>query len=290
MEYKSAFKDIKHRVFNTWCLYTKRIDTYGNGCQHNCKYCYSKSLLEFRNKWNLSPMPSNLIQIHKSIKKLKKCELVRLGSMTDCFQPIELKHRITYETIKLLNYYKIHYLIITKSNIVTYPEYLAIYDKNLAHFQISISSTSDKQAQKYENCTITNERISSLELLHKYGFDVSLRLSPFIYQYVDFDKLNKIKCDKILIEFLKVNHWTIKNFDIDYSEYTYKFGGHLNLQLTKKIELVNKIYGFKQKTVGEYVNVHNDYFKENVNFNKNDCCNLKYTKNINGNSYQLKLF
>ena len=30
------------------CLYNTRLDTYGCGCAHDCKYCYAKSLLEFR--------------------------------------------------------------------------------------------------------------------------------------------------------------------------------------------------------------------------------------------------
>ena len=30
------------------CNYNIRLDTYGCGCQHDCSYCYAKSLLEFR--------------------------------------------------------------------------------------------------------------------------------------------------------------------------------------------------------------------------------------------------
>ena len=62
--------------------------------------------------------------------------------------------------------------------------------------------------------------------------------------------------------------------NIDYSEYSLKYGGYENLQLDKKIELVNKITGFKQVSVGEYVKSHWEYFRDNVNFNKEDCCNL----------------
>ena len=34
------------------CNYPVRLDTYGCGCQHDCKYCYAKSLLDFRGLWN----------------------------------------------------------------------------------------------------------------------------------------------------------------------------------------------------------------------------------------------
>lgn len=66
--------------------------------------------------------------------------------MTDCFQPLELYNRVTYKIIKYLNKRKIGYLIVTKSSIVSNEEYLKIYDKNLAHFQITITTTNDNKS------------------------------------------------------------------------------------------------------------------------------------------------
>jgi hypothetical protein len=119
------------------------------------------------------------------------------------------------------------------------------------------------------------------------GLDVSIRLSPFIPQYIDFDIINKINCNKIIIEFLKVSCYVKKWFDIDYTNYSLKYGGLNHLQLEEKIDLVNKITGYDQVSVGEYVYDHYLYFRDNVNYNKDDCCNL------NLNFYpepQLKLF
>ena len=132
-EFKSFFKDVDNRKFNTWCRWTKRLDTYGCGCAHDCKYCYAKSLLDFRGLWNATaPAVADLKKIEARIKKLPAGSVVRLGGMTDCFQPIEKQLRVTYETIKLLNKYGIGYLIVTKSHIVADDEYMAILDKNLA--------------------------------------------------------------------------------------------------------------------------------------------------------------
>lgn len=194
--------------------------------------------------------------------------------MTDCFQDIELEKRITYKTIEMLNNKKIHYLIVTKSKNVTNNEYLSIYDKKLSHFQISVTSTSNEISNKYENASTPYERINSIEKLSEMDFDVSIRLSPFIEGFIDYSILNKIKCEKILIEFLKVNHFVKSNFDIDYSEYKLKYGGYQHLELSKKLEMIRNITGFKQLSVGEYVKDHHEYFKNNVNYNKNDCCNL----------------
>jgi DNA repair photolyase len=154
---------------------------------------------------------------------------------------------------------------------VTNDEYIEIYDKSLAHFQITVTSTS---ANTYEKAPHPTKRIKAIEKLQKLGFDVSLRLSPFIPQNIDLKIINNIKCNKVLIEFLKVNHNVKKWFDIDYSEYSLNFGGFEHLQLDKKIDLVNMITGFNQVSVGEYVKDHYEYFRDNVNYNKKDCCNL----------------
>lgn len=273
MEYKSAYKKLNRKI-NTWCIYTQRIDTYGLGCQHECKYCYAKSLLDFRGYWNKIPAISDINKISSSIKRLIPGDTVRIGSMTDCFQPLEKENNITYQTIKWLNYYKIHYLIVTKSNLVSEDKYINIYDKKLAHFQITITHTNDNECFKYEKASLISERIKSIEKLYKLGFDVSIRLSPFIEEFIDYNILNKIKCNKILIEFLKVNHWIKKWFNINYFDYVVKYGGYSHLPLFKKLILLKNITGFKQISIGEYVKDHHNYFKTNINYNSEDCCNL----------------
>ena len=133
------------------CVYPLRLDTYGCGCQHDCKYCYAKSLLEFRNFWNpQKPVVANIKQVRNIIRRIPKGTIVRLGGMTDCFQPIELKYRATYQTIKLLNKYKIGYLIVTKSHLVANDEYMQIYDKDLAHFQITTTCLDDDLYKKLD--------------------------------------------------------------------------------------------------------------------------------------------
>lgn len=108
---------------------------------------------------------------------------------------------------------------------------------------------------------------------------MQLRLSPFIPQYVDVDKLNSLGIDKILVEFLRVNSWIQKWFDIDYSEYTVKQGGYSHLPLEKKKEYLSMITGFKEVSVCEDEDEAYKYWKENFNHNKNDCCNLRRTSN-----------
>ena len=195
--------------------------------------------------------------------------------MTDCFQPLEKTLKVTYETIKILNEYRIPYLIVTKSALVADDEYLKILDKNLAHIQITVTTTDDELSATYEKASPPSERIKAIEKLQANGFDVCLRLSPYIPKFVDIEKINRVKCDKILIEFLRVNTWIERWFDIDYSEYTVKQSGYRHLPLEKKKEYVNKITGFKEMSVCEDESGAYDYWQNNFNHNPNDCCNLR---------------
>lgn len=277
-EFKSFYKTVGGGEGDR-CNYPTRLDTYGCGCQHDCSYCYAKSLLDFRKLWNNeNPSVTNIDKIRKRISKIPDDLCVRLGGMTDCFQPLEKTERVTYETIKELNKQRKPYLIVTKSHIIADNEYLDILDKELAHIQISITTTDDEIAKTYEKASLPSQRIKAIEILQEKGFDVQLRLSPYIPQYIDIDIINKVNCDKILVEFLRVNGWIKKWFDIDYTPYTLKEGGYRHLPLDKKIELISKINGFKEISVCEDVNDHYEYWKDNLNNNKEDCCNLNIDK------------
>ena len=279
-EYKSFFKNVGGNE-GTKCKYPVRLDTYGCGCSHDCKYCYAKSLLNFRKLWDpTDPAVADIGKIRKQIQKIAngKCgeiKAIRLGGMTDCFQPIEGTHKVTYETIKLLNEYRVPYLIVTKSDLVASDEYLKILDKDLAHIQITVTTTYDDLSLSYEKAVVPSRRIAAIEKLQSLGYDVALRLSPFIPEYVDLDVLNAVKCDKIQVEFLRVNTWIKKWFDIDYTPYVVSQSGYLHRTLEDKKNLLKGITGFKQVSVCEDETEAYEYWKNNVNPNPNDCCNLR---------------
>ena len=260
------------------CNYPTRLDLYGCGCSHDCSYCYAKSLLSFRNLWNpTNPSVAPADKVARTIARHAYNDggIVRLGGMTDCFQPVEAYRKATYNAIKELNAHNIPYLIVTKSDLVATDEYIEILDKRLAHIQISITTTDDELSTTYEKAVVPSRRIAAVEKLQKLGFDVTLRLSPFIPQYIDYDVINSVKCDKILVEFLRVNTWIRNWFKIDYSEYTLKQSGYLHLPLESKLNYLKNITGFKEISVCDDVTEHYEYFKEHFNHNPKDCCNLR---------------
>jgi len=259
------------------CLYPTRLDPYGKGCYYNCSYCYAKQLLDFRNLWNPHDVGIAPIEkIKKTIEKIPPNSVVRLGGMTDCFQPIEKEIKNSYNTIKYLNEKNIHYLIVTKSSLISSDEYLEVLDKKLAHIQISLATNNNGILYKTDNAEPFEIRKNTIEKLYENNYDVSLRLAPFIYKKSDYDIINDINVDKCLVEFLRVKPSMKKYLGdiIDFSQYTIKEGGYRHLSLDTKKSVLSHL-NFKELSVCDDVQEHYDYFKENFNFNKNDCCNLK---------------
>ena len=275
-EFKSFFKKVEGNEGDK-CHYSTRLDTYGCGCQHDCSYCYAKSLLSFRGLWNNeNPSVADIQKVENKIKKLQKGTIVRLGGMTDCFQPCELLYRNTYKTIQILNKYGIGYLIVTKSSLVADDDYIRIMRKDLAHIQITVTTLDDNfyAKKQYEKASMPSDRIKAILKLQENGFDVAIRLSPLIEEYMNFEKLNGLGISKAVVEFLRVNHWIEKWFDIDYSKYKLKQSGYRHLELDEKRRILDKIK-IPNISVCEDYTEHYEYWKENYNPNKDDCCNLR---------------
>ena len=241
------------------CKYPTRLDTYGCGCAHNCAYCYARSLLDFRNMWHPDdPSVASTAYIRKVLDKVPAGAILRLGGMTDCFQPAERIYGATRQAIQMMNARGIGYLIVTKSDLVATRQYLRILDPQLAHLQISVTSTSDEPNVLAEHAAKPSDRLRAAQVLQAQGYDVALRVSPYIPELVDVGKLQGV--GKCLVEFLRVNVFISRWLDgFDLSEWTVKAGGYRHLPLRRKVALMQPfIDQFAEVTVCEDVPEHYD--------------------------------
>ena len=58
---------------------------------------------------------------------------------------------------------------------------------------------------------------------------------------MDFEKLNSLGINKAIVEFLRVNPWIEKWFDIDYSKFTLQQSGYRHLPWREKVRILNKV-------------------------------------------------
>lgn len=271
------------------CPYQWKLDPYGKGCAGECKYCFARPILESWGNWKPdAPSKAKMSQIRYQLRnKFKAGDVIRMGGMSDPFQPIEEKYRLTEMTVEDCVRLGIHHVITTKFARVSCDDMMRFYDKRLSHFQITLTATDETFCKEIEpGASTVPERISAIERLQGEGYDVSIRLSPFVVDFVDngmldVDRLNAIHCDKILVEFLRVNGRIKHTFGkyADMSRYTLQDGVYWHLPLDDKrryAELLLKDNPQqRQVTFADVVPEHDAYWRKTYDCNKADCCNLR---------------
>lgn len=259
------------------CHHTKRLDTYGCGCSHDCAYCYARSILGFRGNWHPdAPRVADVAKVAKAISMMEPGSVVRLGGMTDCFQEAEREHGVTREAIRMMCERGVHQLIVTKSDLVA--ECMDVMDRELTHVQVSVTSTSDEPNALRERAPAPSRRLEAVRRLNDAGFDVCMRLSPYVPELVDLGALEGTGCQKVLVEFLRVNGSIRKALagGIDLSRHTLRLGGYRHLPLRAKREMLAPIVErFDRVSVCEDVYSHWQVWMAEVNANKADCCDLR---------------
>ena len=173
-EFKSFFKSVQGNEGDK-CRYNTRLDTYGCGCQHNCGLLLRPLSASFpRFLEPDQPKAADIRRIARKVNQLSPGTIIRLGGMTDCFQPCEQEQRVTYHTILEMNRRRVGYLIVTKSALIAEPEYLEILDRSLAHIQITVTCLDDKKTLTYEKASPPSQRVLAIQKLQESGFDVSM--------------------------------------------------------------------------------------------------------------------
>lgn len=311
------------------CFYPVRADCYYNGCEHNCMYCYSKAISSRFKQWNIENIRNgdvnNLkILFKEAFEKNKKDRVsniirnripLRLGGVTDLFQPCERDRKHTLKLIEILNKYDYPYLIVTKSALVSEEKYLKLIRKDLAYVQITITTLNEEYARILEpNASTIKERLECMEKLINKGIYTAARVSPLIpmyedghfsknknnttqlYDFFSFELIKKLcskKPNTIIIEFLRVSPM-IKKILIEnkmnkllelYNETSVKGrDGSLHFSLQEKEFYCKKISEICHENNVDFSICEDkeyEYFKKYW-ANKDDCCNaLNNIFNVN---------
>lgn len=154
------------------------------GCELSCLYCYVRSnkvISKKKEPWgSYVDIRVNAPRLLEKEILLKKPSRVLLGSITECFQPIEKKYKITKRILEVLNRYKVYYTILTRSTYI--EEYKDIlkkgYCKNI-YFTInnlsySIKSKIEGKSPDYE------KRIAVINELLESRINVTPYFSPIL--------------------------------------------------------------------------------------------------------------
>jgi DNA repair photolyase len=161
------------------------------GCEHGCIYCFARPTHSYL---NLSPgldFETKLIA-KRNIVEVLRAELGRknyrpgqiaIGTVTDCYQPIERELRLTRSVIALLKETRHPFGLVTKSSAVEHDLDLIapMAADHLAAVYVTITTLDGELARKLEpRAAAPHRRLRTLRTLADAGVPVGVSVGPQI--------------------------------------------------------------------------------------------------------------
>ena len=177
------------------------------GCPHGCKYCYASFMKRFTGHtedWG------TFVDIKKSEKKITLNKIskktVFLSSVTDCYNPLEEKYRLTRNILEQLVDSDCYLSISTKSKLILRDIDLLKQIRNLT-VSMSINTLDENFRKDMDNASTIRERLDTLKELHDNGIKTVLFMSPifpFITEWKEIIEESKNYIDEYWFENLNL--------------------------------------------------------------------------------------
>jgi DNA repair photolyase len=175
--------------------FSTSINPY-RGCEHGCIYCFARPFheylgfsagVDFETKILVKEDAPQLLR-EEMLKKSYQPETIVISGVTDCYQPIERKLRITRRCLEVLAEFRNPVAIITKNHLVTRD--IDVLSELAAHdainVSLSITTLDDKLHHVMEPRTsIPKRRLFAVEKLAAAGIPVGIMVAPIIPAITD---------------------------------------------------------------------------------------------------------
>ena len=173
------------------------------GCSHGCIYCYARPTheylgfsagLDFESKVLVKEDAPGLLRQQLSSPRWKP-QVLSISGVTDCYQPIEKKLRITRRCLEVLTEFRNPVAIVTKNHLVTRDidllSELARHDA--AVVAVSLTTLDDDLRRVMEPRTSRPaRRLAAVEALARAGVSVGVMIAPVIPGLNDHELPNLI--------------------------------------------------------------------------------------------------
>ncbi len=163
------------------------------GCQHNCAYCYVPNVLRIpRNDWGLFVNAKTNIPVVLSKElKNKKPGNVGISTVTDPYQPIENKYKLTRYCLEQLLKYDFPVCIQTKSSLVTRDiDLITKFSKSEIMFSIGTLNDAERKILEPYPSSI-DERLSAMKTCSDAGIKTTVFFGP-VYPTIKIQDLEEI--------------------------------------------------------------------------------------------------
>jgi DNA repair photolyase len=161
------------------------------GCEHGCIYCFARPTheyfglsagLDFETKIFVKTDAAELLR-KEFMKKSWTPQVIAISGVTDPYQPVERKLRITRSVVEVMAEFRNPMTVITKNHLVTRD--IDLYQELAAHDCISINLSittlrQDLQHIMEPRTSIPARRLAAVEKLAKAGIPVGIMVAPII--------------------------------------------------------------------------------------------------------------
>jgi DNA repair photolyase len=163
------------------------------GCQHNCAYCYVPNVLRIpRDEWGcFVDVKTNIPAVLSKELKKKKSGVVGISTVTDPYQPIENKYKLTQYCLEQLLIHDFPVCIQTKSKLILRDLDLVLKFSS-AEVMVSIGTLNDSERRLLEpNASPINDRLEILRKCSERGIKTSVFFGP-IYPSIKLSDISSI--------------------------------------------------------------------------------------------------
>ena len=174
------------------------------GCEHGCVYCFARptheylgfsSGLDFETKIMVKEDAPELLRRELSSPRWQP-QVVAMAGVTDCYQPIERKLRITRRCLEVFAEFRNPVGIVTKNALVTRDidvlQELARFDA-VAVF-VTITTLDAELARRMEPRTASpRQRLETIRILAAAGIRVGVMVAPVIPGLTDHEVMPILK-------------------------------------------------------------------------------------------------
>lgn len=232
------------------------------GCSHGCKYCYASFMKRFTGHtedWG------TFVDVKRCEKKIDLNKIskksVFLSSVTDCYNLLEEKYRLTRNILEQLVTSDCYLSISTKSNLILRDIDLLKQIKNLT-VSMSINTLDEKFRKDMDNASTIKERLSTLKELHNNGVHTVLFMSPifpFITEWKEIIEESKNYIDEYWFENLNLRG-SYKTYIMNYikEKYPKYYDNYVDIYENKNKkywhDLASKINHYCDKNGINYIN------------------------------------
>jgi len=198
------------------------------GCQHSCAYCYVPNVLRInREKWGgFVDIKTNIPNILSKELKKKKPGVVGISTVTDPYQPVEKKYKLTRYCLEQLLLHDFPICIQTKSDLILRDVDIISRFSN-SEILVSIATLNDDERRILEpNSSSIQKRLNILEDFSKNGIKTSVFFGP-VYPTIKKQEIEEIiktfyekDVDEIIIDKMNFKPGILQNI-IDSNYYPF---------------------------------------------------------------------